>query len=142
MNIRKAELKDIDFMLETGTVVEGFEPVEGEVFWGQEQLKKWFSNEEDVNLVIELDGKLIGYILTIAHRPTGKVVIENLYVDKEYRNKGYAAELLNECLKKLKEKGNKFVSSFIEENNLPTIKLHEKLVFKKGKKFFWLNKNL
>lgn len=73
------------------------------------------------------------------HTPTGKAVIENLYVDSDYRGRGIGRALAQESLEKLRDKGALYYTFFTERNNNETIALFENLGFKKGKEALWMD---
>lgn len=82
--------------------------------WAQsEKGKAYFTtvlaNPNDVLLVAEDGDKLVGYISAspkvVGHRKSTYIEIDNLGVHKDYRRKGVASLLMEECLKWAKEQG-------------------------------------
>jgi len=76
-------------MVDLGTNVDEFEVSQDEVvFWDKASLEKWVRSEKDQCFVAEMDGDIIGFILSHIHNPTGKVEIENVYIKEEFRREG------------------------------------------------------
>jgi diamine N-acetyltransferase len=78
-----------------------------------EKGKKYFTelvnDPEGCCLLVEEDGKLVGYIAArqkkIDYRKSSYIEIENMGVIPEYRSKGIGSELIRKCLVWAKEHG-------------------------------------
>lgn len=135
--------KDLDFVHEICGREQGFQVSPSfEGGWSKDQLKNWMNSKDDVLIVAEEEGQIIGYSLCINHVPTGKSTIENVWVSEEYRNKGIAKDLIEYSINELKEKGSTYVCGFTKEDNLPPTKLLEKEGFDKGHLFYWMSKKI
>lgn len=108
-------------------------------FWTREQLKAW-TDSNDILLVAEDKGKIVGYVTSQFHQPTGKAIIENLYVAKDYRRRSIGADLIKECTERLKRKEATHICALVEPDNKTTIRLLESQEFGKGKTFIWMSK--
>lgn len=142
---RRMETGDVEQVYSSGIKVEEFEVSLEEAkespFWPKNVLYEWVKSD-DVLLVAEDGEKIVGYILTRLHQPTGKADIENIFVDENYRKQGIASMLLSECLKQLKSKGARYVCVLTKTNNKSTIEFLKKNNFNKGYEFVWMDKFL
>ena len=68
--------------------------------------------------------------------------LEGIFIKKEYRNKGYAKELLSECEKWAKEKGCKEFASDCEIDNESSFIFHTSLGFKEVNRIICFAKKL
>lgn len=126
INYRSSSLNDIDELLE----------IENESFvnpWKKEDLiYELTSNPLNKFLVIEIDGKIIGfidYMITF-----NSATISQIAIKKEYRNKGYATNLLNkmeETFIKSGEDAVEYVTLEVRNSNINAQKLYEKNGYKK-----------
>lgn len=135
--------KDLDFVYEICGKEEGFQVTPNyRAEWDKEKFKNWMNSKDDVLIVAEEENKIIGFALCSNHIPTGKSVIENVWVSEEHRNKGIGKELIQYSIKELKEKGSTYVCGFTKEDNLAPTKLLEKEGFDKGYSFYWMGKGV
>lgn len=81
-------------------------------------------------LVAEEEKKLIGYLDVEFYTKPKKGYIEDLFVYKEYRNRGIATKLISEFKKILKEKKYKYMTLEVNIKNKNAQKLYGKLGFK------------
>lgn len=141
MKIRQMKLSDIPTILTIGRNTEGFRVDESSdhCFWSEDQLKRWVASD-DVNLVAECDNRVVGFVLTAHHRPTGKVTWENQVVLPEYRGRGIGQALVTEMEKYLKAEGAVYLHALTKTNN-PHLSHYEKLL-ETGETFVWLGKFL
>ena len=140
--VRKMNAEDVEKVYSLGNREQTFEAGgSGKIFWSLEQLKNWLKSN-DILLVAEENGKIVGFLLTQFHNPTGKMVIENLYVDVDYRKMGVGGNLVSAFLGYLPSMGVEYICALIEEENKIIAKLLEKNGFKKGKKMFWMDKTI
>lgn len=134
------EKKDVETVYKMLKAVEEFRVSEeteaGE--WIKDSLKRWIENEDDEMLVAEEGGKLIGFIFTTVHKPSGKVVIENIFVKKEKRSGGCGGRLLKDCIARLKKKGINYFYTQIKETNRDAIRFFRESGFTEGYKFVWM----
>jgi ribosomal protein S18 acetylase RimI-like enzyme len=139
MKIMKALEKDIDEMCTIGRTVKYFKTSKGEtIFWTKKQISNWLNSKDDVLIVAKNEGKIVGFILAIFHKPTGKAVIENLWVDKIQRKNGLGTRLLDTCVKELHTKGSIYINALVNMNNKPIRDFLTKNGFDKGYAFYWM----
>ena len=137
------QTEDIETIYQMGSESRAFTVSDMSTFWSKESLYQWIiNNKQDVLLVAEDGSKIMGFIMTQVHGPTGKATIENIYVDKLFRGRGIGLKLLKECLKCLKEKRVAYVCAMVKTENEPTLKFFESLGFKKGYNFAWMEADL
>jgi len=139
MNIRKMSLKDIPEVLQIGLGVDGFKASDdSEGFWSEDQLRRWVESD-DVLLVAEVEGRIVGFVLTTHHKPTGKVTWENQLVISEFRGQGIARALTDEMEKRLKENGATYIHFLTKETN-EFLGHYKKIGYDAGHSFVWFGK--
>lgn len=139
MTVREMNKEDIEAVFELGHGCEEFTTENGS-FWSKEQLQRWCNSPDDLLLVAEENGRIIGFSLYAVHIPTGKVTWENLYVDPEMRGRGIAAALIEEGHLRLKAKGYSYL--VLQDNSTDQERFAhylERFGFKKGSKVLWLD---
>jgi ribosomal-protein-alanine N-acetyltransferase len=85
---------------------------------------------QDIFLVLEADGEIIGYIITCVCHDLEKAVILRIAVHPDHRGKGAAGTLIKTCLDMLVQKNIKVVELDVELVSRGAIKLYEKFGFK------------
>ncbi|MBR2909001.1 MAG: GNAT family N-acetyltransferase [Clostridia bacterium] len=118
-----------------------------------EELNKEFEEflqDDNVCLLVkEVDGNLVGfahielrfdYVEGCESSPVG--YLEGIYIKPNYRNKGYAKELLVVAEKWAKGKGAKEFASDCELSNTESLKFHLKLGFKEENRIICFKKNI
>lgn len=98
LKLRKAEVKDIGRILELIKEIAIYEKMIEEVIATEDSLKKSiFENKEATVLLIEEKAVVIGYVIYFFNYSTfvGKkgFYLEDMYIKKEYRGKGYGKEI-------------------------------------------------
>lgn len=68
--------------------------------------------------------------------------LEGIFVEEEYRGKGYAKELLSECQKWAKEKGCCEFASDCELDNVTSLKFHMVMGFEEANRIICFTKKL
>lgn len=68
--------------------------------------------------------------------------LEGIFVEEEYRSKGYAKELLSECQKWAKEKGCQEFASDCELDNVTSLKFHMAMGFEEANRIICFTKKL
>lgn len=139
--IRRMEKRDLERVYELGSREERFRVGAEETgFWTREQLFNWVGSENDVLLVAENEGRIVGYALSQYHAPTRKATFENLHVDLSYRKSGIGKLLTAELVRSLKEKGA-YICTLVEPDNEAIIKVLEENGFRKGKQTMWMDQS-
>ena len=130
---------DIPEVLQIAQEVDGFNvSEESEGFWSKEQLECWVQGD-DVLLVAKLEGRIIGFVLTTHHKPTGKVTWENQLVVPEFRGQGVARALTGEMEKRLKKNGATYIHFLTKESN-EFLGHYKKIGYDVGHTFVWFGK--
>lgn len=98
LKLRKAELKDVKIILELIKEIATYEEMLDQVVATEESLKKsLFENKEATVLLVEEEEKIIGYAIYFFNYSTfiGKkgFYLEDIYIKKDYRGKGYGREI-------------------------------------------------
>ena len=96
-------------------------------------IRKKIKSRKEIFLVAEMDQKIVGvidgYIIDSIHYKEKVSFLEHLCVDKKYRKKRIATELIQEFSNKSKEKGATYIKLYAFEKNSNAIKLYNKLGF-------------
>lgn len=111
-------------------------------FWPELTLFSWINADRDVLLVAEDEdnqGKIVGFVTSILHRPTGKATWENQMVLLEYRGQGVGTALKNELIKQLRSKGITYVCFLTSPRN---VAIYQNMGFDIGKEFIWFGMHL
>ena len=85
---------------------------------------------QDIFLVLEKEGEVIGYIITCVCHDLEKAVILRIAVHPDHRGKGAAGTLIKTCLDILVEKDIGVVELDVELISRGAIKLYERFGFK------------
>ena len=141
MKIRSAEIDDCDAITSLYKQLYDTEKafddnLINEYILDDKQLKsirKKIKSRKEIFLVAEMDQKIVGvidgYIIDSIHYKEKVSFLEHLCVDKKYRKKRIATELIQEFSNKTKEKGATYIKLYAFENNSNAIKLYNKLGF-------------
>ena len=118
-----------------------------------EELKNEFEevlkNEKNIFFIKLLDNNPIGFAqCNIRHdyvegtnsSPVG--YLEGIYIKDEYRNSGFAKELLQECEKWAKEKGCQEFASDCELTNITSLKFHLAVGFEEANRVICFKKKI
>jgi len=141
MKIREANIKDVEDIVKFGSEEPKFiVGSESGGFWTKDQIVK-IIDSNDI-LLVAGDDRVIGFVICFVNNSVGKAVIENIFVDKDYRSQGIASDLMSKILVILKERNCGYISALIkEDNNLP-LRMFDDLGFNKGYKFYWMDKKI
>lgn len=137
--VRAIECKDVAALYELGSkeTAFSFDP-SAPGFWSRDQLLRW--SKEGVCLGAFIDENLVGFALATLHAPTGKAVIENLFVIPEARRTG-VGRMLNECMiAELRSKGSVYVCLYTDSNNIALCDYFCGLGYRECGTFSWLSR--
>jgi len=137
MRIRKATIKDIDriaeLCIEYGRYEHELDKNQGIGTFDEEKkiTLKFFKSKEYEWFLLDDNGKVVGFIsLAIEKRgKTKRGLFSTIFIEKEYRGKGWGTKLLNHALDYLKKKGCTSVRSFGYPNNKASADFYRKLGF-------------
>jgi ribosomal protein S18 acetylase RimI-like enzyme len=142
MKIRRMLSKDINEVYNLGVNVNEFSVSLSTNFWSKKELVNWLNNKNDILLIAEDKGYVIGFLFCKFHRQTGNAIIDNVLVKEQYRNKGIGTKLMKTCLKELKSKSCTYVYTLVKPDRKESINFFKKVGFKEGFKFLWVEKKL
>ena len=93
-------------------------------------------------LIIKSEGKVVGFLLllVISYWDYKYASIEELFIDKPYRRKGFAKNLILEAIKISKNDYAQTITVGTDKINLPAISLYNKLGFIDDTEGFFLLK--
>ena len=111
LTFRNAERKDISLILQFIKKLAEYEKRLAEVVATEKDLEKWIFDKNQAEVIFALeDGKEIGFALFFLSFSTylGNVNLhlEDLFIDPEYRRKGYGTALLKKLAKIVVERVN------------------------------------
>lgn len=146
LQIRLAEERDINIIYRLGRQVDEFfvtEKTGG--FWSKRQLRNWVLSKDDVCLVALFKKKIVGFLLSAYHRPTKKVVIENVFVIPRLRSKNIGTSILKQLINHVVTRHNRskavYFMALTRKNNKSFINLMQQLGFVVGyKDWVWIEK--
>jgi ribosomal-protein-alanine N-acetyltransferase len=101
----------------------------------QREIIKYFKKSRKIFYVIKNQSKVIGYCiyyLKPAFSSRGfekKAVIYSIAVDSKFRNRGFGRKLLEESIREMKQNKALSIALYVNVNNIPAIKLYEKVGF-------------
>ncbi len=99
----------------------------GEFAWSRENLKSEFNLSCSEQYVLEVEGKVVGFIIVWIIRDEALIMLFG--VDKSYQGKGYGKLILQKLEERLRERV-KFISLDVRKSNIKAINLYKKLSYK------------
>ena len=133
MTIRKWNVNDIDQIMDLLTQMKETLDEDQEIY--TEKVNVHFAKMEEQkdtyeNYVLEKDNKVIGYMSLLFYRSlfhkAGTAQVNELIVDKTFRNKGYGKELLEYGIKRAIEKGMDEIEIGVEKDNKKAIEFYKR----------------
>lgn len=102
-----------------------------ENFIVKDYFKNVIKDEQNILLGYEENEKIVGYIYFkfIKDEDGSGYLIDGLYIEEEYRNKGIAKSLIEEGLKIIKEKGIDFIDINVMSKNEIAVNLYKSFGF-------------
>lgn len=89
---------------------------------------KMLDDENIIILAYYINKTIVGYIL-IRRTSNNTCLLDGLYVEKEYRNKGIGNSLLKDAISRIKNMNVKYVDINVMYNNIIAKHIYEKLGF-------------
>jgi len=105
-------------------------------------IEEYLTNPVNMVFVAEENQSVVGVLLTEFWKKARYVYLNDLIIDKSYRNRGIATALIKHIEHLAKKNKIKLLFGFSEINNKKTHKLLNKLKYKKGKAFYFFSKGL
>jgi len=109
-------------------------------FWTKKELINWVNKSQYPLIIVENEGKIIGFIFFTVHHPTGKATLENILVSQKYREKGIGTKLIKISLKELKKQGVRYICALARADNEDMVNFLLNNSFKDGYEFIWFEK--
>ncbi|MFO7710670.1 MAG: GNAT family N-acetyltransferase [Candidatus Woesearchaeota archaeon] len=143
MEINTATLEDIDTIIRLGNTVNEFQ-VSNEVitFWSKNVLVDCIKSANNPILIAKENNQMIGFIIANYNPVFKKAIIENIFVDPDFRGKEVGRLLLDNLISQLKGLGCEYVCSLTEITNDSTVRFYLKNNFNKGIDCVWLDRIL
>lgn len=132
LTFRNATEDDVSLILEFIRKLADYEKRLDEVIATEEQLKHWIFDKHQAEVIFALeDGKEIGFALFFLSFSTylanANLHLEDLFIDPEYRGKGYGTALLKKLAKIAVDRGyGRFEWTCLSWNE-PSIQLYKSL---------------
>jgi len=114
---------------------------EDDEFWDEELLKDWVAGD-DVMLVVESGGRVVGFMLTQVHKATKAGYLSDIAIHPDWRGQGIGSRLIKAVLARLKERGIQYVYGLTKVENEKIHGLLKKFGFTQGNAFYWFEKYL
>jgi len=114
---------------------------EDDEFWDEELLKDWVAGD-DVMLVVESAGRVVGFMLTQVHKATKAGYLSDVAIHPDWRGQGIGSRLIEAVLARLKERGIQYVYGLTKVENEKIHGLLKKFGFTQGNAFYWFEKYL
>jgi len=136
-NIRKVTLEDIPIIWKMGKDVPFFETAEDIItFWPESVLNDCVDKEDVLFLVMEVENKILGFIIGNINNSLKKCEVENIFIVPEYRKQGYARILLKDLIQQLRTRGIENICAMSEGS---VVDFYKKNNFTKGNQFYWMD---
>ena len=98
---------------------------------GLKHFKRLISKANNLCLVVEVDGEIVGYLVGYTKRveswrPVKRTELESMYIKEKFRSRGVGKKLVEEFMRWSREKGAKrvLVTAFVE--NKGAVKFYER----------------
>ena len=98
-----------------------------------------YSNSDGGGVIITKNGKIIAVAFAphiIKNERFSFAIIRGVWVSKEHRNKGYGYDVSTKICQELFLKNIDKITLWVEETNIPAVKIYEKMGFKTMDKVF------
>lgn len=142
MNIRTANLDDVEAIYELGKAVHEFAVNDDTVnFWPKQILRNAVQSKDALVYVAE-DDEVVGFVIVNYNHAFKKALIENIYVHPDKRDQGIGDTLLKEILNGLAEIGCEYVTTLVPVDAKGAINLYTNAGFSQGETFLWLDRPL
>ncbi|WP_459128964.1 GNAT family N-acetyltransferase [Guggenheimella bovis] len=131
-SIREAKREDTALILQFIKGLAHYEKMDKDVVATVELLEKWIFDEKKATVLFpEVDGKAVGFALYFNNFSTFEgragLYLEDLYIDPEYRGKGYGTSVLKYLAKLAVEKGLGRFEWVCLNWNKPSLELYKNL---------------
>jgi ribosomal protein S18 acetylase RimI-like enzyme len=146
LNIRKTNINDFKQLYSLGLKTPELKVNKKDSFMDRDDFKLRILDKKHIFLVAEEDKKIAGFICASAkdiERPLKNKYACLVYIAvlPEYRKRGIATKLYNECVKKLKRRGITHIYAWADMKS-GIINFLKKRGFDEGKPSVWMDRKL
>jgi ribosomal-protein-alanine N-acetyltransferase len=141
IKIRDMTEADVPVVAAIGREAPELKTNEDDEFWSEGLLKDWVVGD-DVMLVVEAEGKVVGFMLTQLHKATKAGYLSDVAIHPEWRGHGIGSQLIEAVLARLKDRGVEYVYGLTKVENDKIHGLLKKFGFTQGNTFYWFEKYL
>lgn len=143
MKIRNMTVDDIPAVREIGDNAPELSVTEDNTaFWDADRLTGWIEANQDVMLVAEDDGEVVGFQITQIHQPSKMGYLSDLAVKEKARGNGIGSQLVKLTLEKMHEMGVTYVYALTQVKNDKIHNLLKKYNFDQCEKMIWFEARL
>src|SRR5690349_3551242 len=121
--IRDMTVDDIDEIISLGRDLNELLAGDNDEFWSEEVLRSWVAARQDIMVVAESGGKVVGFQLTQLHLPSKSGYLSDIAVHPDFRRHGIATRLIEEVLRRMRRQGITYVYGLTKVNNQKTHEL-------------------
>ena len=131
---RYAQKEDAGLILEFIKKLADYEKMADEVVADEETLGHWIFDRQKAEVIFALeDGKEVGFALFFHNFSTflgrAGIYLEDLFVEPEYRGKGYGSQLLGRAVALYSRLGRHSLRLLTASSNTAALKFYERLGF-------------
>lgn len=141
MCIKKATLTELDSLTELFDLYRMFYEQKSNIEGAREFLKARLMNEESVVFIAFDENNPIGFVQLYPSFSSLSMknswILNDLYVKKTARKKGFGEKLLNKAINFAEETGAKGILLETNQENIPAQSLYEKIGFKREENYFY-----
>ena len=143
MKFRISKKTDFDFLWKVLTTTPELQSNSDGNTYDKKWLKEVLNTPKD-NLVLIADenGEFIGFGIVHYLKSVKQLLVNDLYIVKDYRKRGMASKFMKEFEKDARKKKFRYLTGFVRTNNKKMQNLKEKLGYKKGNSFYFYEKRL
>lgn len=144
IQVRQMQEGDLDWVIKLGNETPEFKTgTDAAQFYSHESLGRWVDDPNGVTLVVEVGGKLAGFLLGYYMAGPNDGYINCLVVDQEFRRRGLGWLLQDSALTEFEDKGPEghkcdHVFCVVSEADEPMLSLTRKVGFEVGGKFHYV----
>lgn len=130
---------DVSQVIDIANTASELQASKTDEFWTSEQLERWVLSD-DIMLVAEAEGKVVGFQLTQQHLPTKTGYLSDIAIHEDWRRQGIASRLIEAALSAMKDRSLEYVYGLTKTENAKIHSLLEKHGFARGNAFYWFEK--
>lgn len=142
MNIRKMTTGDVLAIVVIGNQAPELAVSDVSKFWSEARLRPWVEAGQDVMLVAEEGGEVIGFLITQLHLSSRVGYISDLVVKTSARRRGVGLALMNEAVQQMIDRGLTYLYALTQEHNDAIQGLNKKAGFDAGETMIWFEKKI